>query len=87
MNRLSKNLPTTCEVLGVIHYDYNVSNFSFVEQRKEILSEAYRIAGKIVHSKTKKENTINSIRKGTILFRNKKKYAIENEIELINKCF
>ena len=87
MNRLSKNLPTTCEVLGVIHYDYNVSNVSFVEQCKDILSEAYRFAGKIVHSKTKKENTIDSISKGTILFRKNKKYIIENEMELINKLF
>ena len=49
MNSLSKNIKTTWEGLGMLHYASNKSTVSFSQQWKDILIEASRIAGKIGH--------------------------------------
>ena len=53
MNRLSKIITTTYEILVMIYSESNISAVSFSEHSKEILIEASRIAGKIGHSKMK----------------------------------
>ena len=68
MNRLSKIITTTYEILVMIYSESNISAVSFSEHSKEILIEASRIAGKIGHSKMKKYNIIKMIREITIIF-------------------
>ena len=66
IDMLSTILTKTCKVISVIHSTSNKSIISFVEQHKDILTEASRIAGKVGRSRMKKGNTIKGIRRGII---------------------
>ena len=72
INRLSKNLTTTFEGLGMLNYDSVGLDVSFSDQCRYILSKDFHMADKIGHSKMKNERIIKIVSKYTIFFRNKK---------------
>ena len=55
MERLSKNLATTWEGLGMLHYSSNGSDVIFEDKFKDTLTESSHIEGEMNHSKIEKE--------------------------------